>query len=412
MNKKLFSGLSLMVLAGVAFWACGEGNINKTDELDDKVSYMYPDEKLFKEDLVAKCKLDTLCMAQFGDYVNGEYQPPEPEISSSSEDAMPISHGTVYSSQRELDISGDVPSSSSFVFKEPESSAASSSSAAPVTGLGSCKPEKNPINKGDAVAWTFSPNPTKTVSYGAVAFAQAQYAWDFGGLTDDGSGVTSTSGKVKYAESGEYVASVVVSVKNKDGALETETKECEPLQVNGDPITCTCVAAGGDVTKDNGVATWTASCTTPAPSEINSYTWNGEAGTETFTHTFAKKGEEFKPELKVGNTDKTVITVSSCDAVVATDASIPDYVLDGTAKGTYENLGAGTYQMVYACKTDQYYQTPVLIKSYNSSAVSGTVNGTPFSVQPNNQTEVFKSETPNETIKIEITSGTATATCG
>ena len=374
MKKQLFTGFSLMAVAGMAFWACGEGTINKMDEGDDKVSYMYPDGNQFKTDLVNKCKNIPECMDQFGDYINGDYQPPEPEVSSSSEE-MPISHGTVYSSQREIDI-GDVPSSSSFVFKEPESSAASSSSVAVVTGLGSCKPAKSPIDKGESVAWTFTPNPTKTVSYGAMAFAQAQYAWDFGGLTDDGSGVTSTSGKVTYASSGKFGASVTVSVKNKDGALETETKECEPLQVNGDPITgckCSATAGGAEVTGSVNMqvtpdVVWTVTgCTSAA--EINSWEWDGTAGTESFTKNFTAETASYAPTLKVGNNDNTVQEVT-CAPVKVTDGA--EYTVKVSGADGKIKLPAGTSSVVLEVSA---FGNKVICQIDRTDSPSGAVNG-------------------------------------
>ena len=86
------------------------------------------------------------------------------------------------------------------------------------------------------------------------------------------------------------------------------------------------MATGGDITDDQGIATWTASCTSQG--NITSYTWDGTdlgADGAAYPYTFAKKGDEHTPTLFVANDDNTVQEVKSCPAVKATDSSIPDY---------------------------------------------------------------------------------------
>ena len=198
----------------------------------------------------------------------------------------------------------------------------SSSSIQLVTGLGTCQPETNPINKGESVRWKFTPN--LNAGYKPIDFAKASYEWYFeDGATPSYDGTPSKSTDVTYTKSGTAQASLVVNI---DGAVEMIP--CSPLQVNGDPISCSCTATGGDVTRDNGVAVWTASCT--SVSSIEHYVWEDfdfGADVTSFTHSFSAKGDAFAPTLKVGNSDNTVQMVT-CPTVVATDASDPDYVME------------------------------------------------------------------------------------
>jgi PKD repeat protein len=222
----------------------------------------------------------------------------------------------------------------------------SSSAGTPVTGLGDCKPVTSPIEKEGSVAWQFVGN---TALYKPMEFATFTYEWDFGEL---GTGSGFKTDAITYPASGKYTATVTVTTK--DGS--TETKVCkDTLQVNGDKITCTCAAAGGDITTDAGVATWTATCT--SASEINKYIWDGVEGVSTtFTHTFAAKGDAYKPTLKVGNTDKTEITVETCPQVTATDASLPDYFLTATEKAK-DFAAAGEYdiQIQFDCSSNMTF---------------------------------------------------------
>jgi len=102
------------------------------------------------------------------------------------------------------------------------------------------------------------------------------------------------------------------------------------------------------------------------------------------------------------------VTVT-CPAVKAVDSNLPDYIIDGSATGTFSNIGPGQYSMVYACQTSQFHQTPLII-SGPSGAVTGSVNGRKFSVGANGRSSVFSS-TKQETITVVITSGQATIQC-
>ena len=356
MKKKLFTGFSLMAVAGMAFWACGDGNINKIDENDNLNAMMYPDSAGWDKFLVEQktaCKSNPSCMEMYGAYVQGNEVPvssAEVIVSSSSIEKDPNADKFLSSSREELDIDGgDMPSSSSMKIIDDDP-VSSSSEALVVTGLGSCKPTNSPIDKGTSTTWTFVPNPAKTAdskAYGAMAFAQATYVWNFGdGLSEEAPGISTASGKVTYANSGKYGASVTVSVMNKETKLtETETIECSQLQVNGDPITgckCTTPALSVDFT-DTPDVTWTVTgCTSAA--DINSYVWDGgTSGMETsFKKTFDKATNSYAPTLKVGNNDNTEISVE-CTAIKVTDG--PEYTISEVGDPGAIKIPAGTHSV-------------------------------------------------------------------
>ena len=388
MKKKLFTGFSLMAVAGMAFWACGDGNINKIDENDNLNAMMYPDSAGWDKFLVEQktaCKSNPSCMEMYGAYVQGNEVPvssAEAIVSSSSIEKDPNADKFLSSSRQELDIDGgEMPSSSSMniIDDDPVSS---SSEALVVTGLGSCKPTNSPIDKGTPTTWTFVPNPAKTAdskAYGAMAFAQATYAWNFGdGLSEEAPGISTASGKVIYPNSGKYGASVTVSVMNKETKLtETETIECSQLQVNGEKITgckCTPSVDGAAVTgsvnmKEHPDVVWTVTgCTSAA--EINSWEWDGTAGTESFTKNFTAETASYAPTLKVGNNDNTVQDVT-CDAVKVTDGA--EFTIKGnqTEADKAKFPAAGKYNVViaYACQNKQFYCNG------DGAEVGVTVNG-------------------------------------
>ena len=265
--------------------------------------------------------------------------------SDASEDVS-TSSKTKSSSSKKSDDSSDeddvvVKNSSSSKAKSSSSltivdvSSSSTVIAGPENSLGTCGPDENPIDKGGSTTWSFKPNASSISGYEPMQLATATYTWTFGDVdaVSLGGGVSAVSDDMRYSTSGKKNASVTVTMKDGSAA---GTLDCTPLQVNGDPITCTCTGAGGDITRDMGVATWTASCV--SGSEINGYTWNGKVSdSPTYTHTFVEKGESHKPTLSVSNVDNTVQTVT-CSEVVATDASKPDYVIEIERDGSHRKI--------------------------------------------------------------------------
>lgn len=375
MNKKLLSGLALVSVAATGFWACGEGNINGKDWNDD-IAMASNDQDLqtLKDNALNECRITPDCYAKYQGYLEGTEVPtsvdnPVPDVNSSNSNGggnsytMPIVSSSIKIARS---------SSSINIIDDPVES---SSGAAPITddSFGTCAPAKNPINKGENVQWQFKPK----TGLDLMLIAKAKYTWTFAAdAVEETTAIGTTSGKVSYANSGATTASVTVLY---DGT--SYTVACEPLQVNGDPITCTVAAAGGDITTDAGVATWTATCT--SGSDITSYVWDGtDAGPtgNTFTYTFAAKGDTHTPTLKVGNSDNTVETVT-CPEVIATDASIPDYILDATTKSVTVPAGTSVVTASYT-KTDIVWngeitgmQCNFYCQSSSNDAMDITVDG-------------------------------------
>ena len=378
MNKKLLSGLALVSVAATGFWACGEGNINGKDWNDD-IAMASNDQDLqtLKDNALNECRITPDCYAKYQGYLEGTEVPtsvdnPVPDVNSSNSNGGGNSY-TMPTVSSSIKIARS--SSSINIIDDPVES---SSGAAPITddSFGSCAPAKNPINKGTAVQWKFTAN-SKYPDFDALKIAKATYTWSFAAdAVDDLSGKGTTSGNITYPNSGATTASVTGMY---DGTPITVA--CDPLQVNGDPITCTVAAAGGDITTDAGVATWTATCT--SGSDITSYVWDGtDAGPtgNTFTYTFAAKGDTHTPTLKVGNSDNTVETVT-CPEVIATDASIPDYILDATTKSVTVPAGTSVVTASYT-KTDIVWngeitgmQCNFYCQSSSNDAMDITVDG-------------------------------------
>ena len=297
----------------------------------------------------------TLYTCEDGEWIAEKKTPEDSKKSSSSEadDAPKSSSSVIY-----LDV--DFSSSSAKV------------TTVPVTGLGSCQPVTPVINKGESVTWEFSPNAS--FGYNVVDFVTTTtYDWNFRGVTADGSGIGVKSGAVTYAASGSYNASVTVTMR--DGA--SETIACQPLHVNGDPITgCKCdpvgVTGSVDYTATPDV-TWSVTGCMTASTPLTYY-WNGADGSESFTYSFTAATASYAPTLKIGNADNTLIDVE-CPAVKVTEG--PEYVfkergLDGRVK-----LPSGYSKVVLTYDVSNFGYLSCNIDRYDSSSgcLNGTVNG-------------------------------------
>lgn len=358
MKKKLFFGVISLASIAAVFIACGQGTVDPFGPQDD-IAVIALSTTLNPSTSLEACEADLECSALLNQVTvplsSSAYIPPP---SSSSEDPfIPVSSSSVapLSSSSLIIIA---PSSSSIV--PPSSSSiveGISSSVVPGGALaGTCAPTPAIADLGQTVTWTFS----KAASVPVQEIIKATFDWVFeGGSLGEFSGVgaAAISKSLTYSVSGPHTTTL-----STNGG---EPIACAPVQVNGAKITgceCTVDNASPDVTA-GGISTWTvAGCTSTA--NITGYTWNaGALGEElTFSHTFAAKDETFKPTLTVSNDDNTVYTVT-CPVAKAVDSSLPDYLLDGTAAGTY-TLAPGTYSMQYACSgANQYYQPPINISA-------------------------------------------------
>ena len=412
MNKKLFSGLALMSVAATAFWACGEGNINGKDLNDDiAMASNEQDLQTLKDNAIEDCRITPDCYLKYQGYLEGTDVPTSVDNPTSSASLTPQSSSSLTFPGMSSSIKIARSSSSVNIIDDPGES--SSSGPAPITDdtFGTCAAAKNPINKKTPVQWKFTAN-SKYPGFDALKIAKATYTWSFAAdAMDDGSGKGTLSGNITYPNSGATTASVTVLYDGNPIVVA-----CEPLQVNGDPITCTVAAAGGDITTDAGVATWTATCT--SGSDITSYVWDGtDAGPtgNTFTYTFAAKGDTHTPTLKVGNSDNTVETVT-CPEVIATDASIPDYILDATTKSVTVPAGTSVVTASYT-KTDIVWDGNIAGMSCNfycqspsNDAMDITVDGVAMK-GPNYITGQIPCESLVEGYQLKIVSNME-VTCG
>ena len=401
-----------MSVAATAFWACGEGNINGKDLNDDiAMASNEQDLQTLKDNAIEDCRITPDCYLKYQGYLEGTDVPTSVDNPTSSASLTPQSSNSLIIPGLSSSIKIARSSSSINIIDDPGES--SSSGPAPITDdtFGTCAAAKNPINKKTPVQWKFTAN-SKYPGFDALKIAKATYTWSFAAdAMDDGSGKGTLSGNITYPNSGATTASVTVLYDGNPIVVA-----CEPLQVNGDPITCTVAAAGGDITTDAGVATWTATCT--SGSDITSYVWDGtDAGPtgNTFTYTFAAKGDTHTPTLKVGNSDNTVETVT-CPEVIATDASIPDYILDATTKSVTVPAGTSVVTASYT-KTDIVWDGNIAGMSCNfycqspsNDAMDITVDGVAMK-GPNYITGQIPCESLVEGYQLKIVSNME-VTCG
>ena len=288
----------------------------------------------------------------------GEWIPEKKTVGSSS--------STKKSSSSGVDIAS--PSSSSVVYIDVDfSSSSKKEELVPITGLGMCEPVTTPIDKNTgSTKWKFTPN--LNAGYTAIDFAKATYAWNFGaGATPATDATPSTSVAVSYANSGVATASLTVTI---GGA--SETIQCEPLQVNGDPITgCKCAPEGVTGTVDYTATpdvTWSVTGCTSASMPLT-YNWNGTEGGVTFTNSFTAATASYAPILKVGNADNTVVDVA-CSAVKVTEGA--EYVIK--EGGSYGAIALPAGASVVLLEVDAFNNS-VFCQVNRGDSPSGALNG-------------------------------------
>ena len=333
MKSKIFSGALLFVVAG-AFWACNDDSVI-TIASADQGGVVENNSSKTKDDSSAKSSSSEDVIVVHKSSASKATDPSSSTDVLSSESANPTLNVTSSSSVELIIISGR-SSSSVTVIDNPVASSASI--VVPVTGLGSCAPTKNPINKGESTTWKFSANLASGQSVGS--FIKASFAWTFSSNAVSATGMAggSTSAPVTYTVSGAENALVVVTMP--DGS--SEAIQCSPLQVNGDPITgCACNASATtiDYTAEPSVSWAVTGCT--SASNIISYTWDGVEGTAAFTKAFDAPVASYAPTLKVANEDNTVIDVA-CQAVRVTEG--PEFLVTDTER--FE-LPAGESNVVF-----------------------------------------------------------------
>lgn len=320
MNKKFAVGLSSLALAGT-FLACGDGEIFVKSEGDDAIQFAYVDaqDSSMMKNAIKDCQNDPVCKEKMGNY-NPDV-PSNPTTSSASQQQPgpinPSSSSTVL-------LPPSLASSSSLTIPDLGTSSSGGDIPNPPQGgttgdLGSCAPVTTPIEKGGSTSWKFTFNKNNTSGVTPMDILNFDADWNFGNAGTPSvvsvKGLASP-GNVTYKNSGPATASVTLS-----NGLKTETIQCSPLQVNGDPITCTCETAAispYDFTSASGATvTWTATCSS-AGATITGYQWSGAEGTsEIGSYTFTDE-TTVAPKVTVSNDDKSVQEFE-CPAVKGTN---------------------------------------------------------------------------------------------
>ena len=234
----------------------------------------------------------------------------------------------------------------------------------PGSGIGTCSPEKDVVEKDSSVKWKF----TKSPEIEMTSLASAKISWTFEGATPGtalAKGLGGFNQMVAYATSGNHTASLVISTRDS-----TYNLTCSPVHVNGDSITgCKCTTDAVSVDYTKGVpATWTVTGCTSASMPL-AYNWDGTGGSDTFTKVFGAPADSYAPVLKVGNADNMVIDVT-CPAVRVTDG--PEYEIVATQDAGAIRLPAGSTMVTL--RVDAPNST-VFCNVDRSDSPSGALNG-------------------------------------
>lgn len=243
----------------------------------------------------------------------------DPEYSSATEAS---SGSTASSSASTGGSSGSTASSSASTAKSSASTETQSSdeqlNEAQKVVSGSCGPEASTINKGELATWKFYRS-----SGDVYEQILAPFVWAFEGgssTTVQGNGLQTVN--VRYEEAGTYAAYL-----NVDG----NEIACDPLQVQGIPITVNSCVANSSTAKAGETITWTVDAT--SESDITGYTWTSSYGDVTgsgtsgsMVATSSMHKQNVTATVAVANADKSVVTFS-CEGVTVIDPESVDLVL-------------------------------------------------------------------------------------
>lgn len=182
---------------------------------------------------------------------------------------------------------------------------------------GACGPMNPIIEKGAMATWSFFRESGDV--FDAI---MAPFVWTFPELSKTVQGNGMNSVNVSYEQSGTYTATL-----NVDG---TEIA-CEPLQVQGIPITINSCKADKETAKAGETITWTVEAESEAT--ITGYSWTSTLGTISGSGTSATLSAEASmhkqkvaPVVAVTNDDRTTQTYQ-CDGVTVLDPESVDLVL-------------------------------------------------------------------------------------
>ena len=246
------------------------------------------------------------------------------QIPIESSDDIPLSQEILPNSATSSSVQ-KINSSSSRTPQAPVSSSSKTATASSDEVLndpkmavnGACGPKTAIIEKGGMATWTFF-RETGDV-FDAI---MAPFVWKFPELdkTVQGNGMNSVN--VSYEQSGTYTATL-----NVDG---TEIA-CDPLQVQGIPITINSCKADKETAKAGETITWVVEAESEAT--ITGYSWTSTLGTisgsgtsATLSATADMHKQKVAPIVAVTNNDRTTQTYQ-CDGVTVLDPESVDLVL-------------------------------------------------------------------------------------
>ncbi len=182
---------------------------------------------------------------------------------------------------------------------------------------GKCGPATPIIEKGGLATWSF-------YREGGDVFdaIMAPFVWNFPELDKIVQGNGMNSVNVSYEQPGTYTA-----VLNVDGSEVA----CDPLQVQGIPITISSCKADKETAKAGETITWKVEAESEAT--ITGYSWSsalgtisGSGATATLTAEASMHKQKVAPKVAVTNNDKTTQTYL-CDDVTVLDPESVDLVL-------------------------------------------------------------------------------------
>lgn len=246
--------------------------------------------------------------------------PPDEEYSSS---AAAISSGTESSSASGKSSasqplsSGAVQASSSSAATETVSGNEALNEANQVVN-GTCGPESPTVEKGELVTWKFY-----RASGEIFEQIMSPFVWTFEGVSNpniQGNGLYSVN--VRYAESGTYSAYL-----NVDG----NEVACEPIQVQGIPITVNSCVPNVSTAKAGETITWTVDAVSESP--ISTYEWTSAYGTVSGSGASASMvassdmhKQQVTVNVAVSNADNSKVTYA-CGGVTVVDPESVDLIL-------------------------------------------------------------------------------------
>ena len=245
--------------------------------------------------------------------------------SSETSSETPESQEATSSSSAATSSSQQAKSSSSQQQQNPISSSSKTATASSDEVLndpkmavnGTCGPKTPIIEKGEMATWSFFRESGDV--FDAI---MAPFVWKFPELdkTVQGNGMNSVN--VSYESSGTYTATL-----NVDGSEIT----CNPLQVQGIPITISSCKADKETAKAGETITWSVEAESEV--SITGYSWTSSLGTISGTSTTATLSatadmhkQKVTATVAVTNSDKTTQTYQ-CEGVNVLDPESVDLVL-------------------------------------------------------------------------------------